>query len=68
MATREGYCDSHPRCLYCLSTVTEDAGHFLLTFLVLGMIGVKVGQGLQGIDETRFWSLWRSAPALMAKE
>ena len=68
MGTKEGHYDSLPRCLCYLSVVIEDAGHFLLTFLVLGMIGVEVGQGLQGIDETGFWSLWGSTLALMEKE
>ena len=53
-----GYCEACSfQFLFLLAIILEDTGHVILTFLVLGMIGVEVGQGLQGIDETEFWSL-----------
>ena len=53
---------------FFLATISTDMGHDLLTFLVLGMIEVKSGQGLVGINEIKFGSLWESAQLVRAKE
>ena len=50
-----GYCEVCSfRFLFLLATISEDMDRVILTFLVLGMIGVEVGQGLQRIDVTGF--------------
>ena len=56
------------RFFFFLATILVDMGRDFLTFLVLGMIEVKIGQGLIGINGTEFWSLWESARLVMAKE